>query len=138
MVKNLLIGMILLFAGFAMSGCASGKNIEVKQVKKIHKGRTTESQIRKMFGEPTSVDIDYKRGRNKALAGAGTAVAGMVLGPVGLVAGYLASNNVQSRVESKVLNIIISMRSHRVIDYNFRVTQGRTKGMGIGSSIGGL
>ena len=104
-----------------------------------------------MFGEPTSTNLDYKRGRktliygytnsdstNKMLAGTAGAAAGALLGPVGLVGGYAASNSVQDRVENKTLNVVISTRTHRVIDYNYTVSQGRTSSIGIGSSIGGL
>ena len=65
-------------------------------------------------------------------------VAGLLLGPVGLIGGYLAANNVQDRVENKTLTVVISTRTKRVIDYNYTVNQGRTSGIGVGSSIGGL
>jgi hypothetical protein len=149
-MRNILIFSIIIGV-FGFNGCSSGKNIEVKQVRKIHKGRTTEKQIRKMFGEPTAVDFDYKRHRKtliyrytnsdsgqKALVGTGATIAGALMGPVGLVAGLAVANNVQARVEYKELNIIINTRTHRVIDYNFSIRQGRTSGMGIGGSIGGI
>ena len=150
-MRKVLLGIIFVCVGFGFNGCSSGKDIEVKQVKKIHKGRTTEAQVRKMFGEPTGVNLDYKHrrktltygyvnsdGTNKALAGAGTAVATIALGPIGLVGGYLASNNVQDRVENKRLTVTINTRTKKVVDYDYTVRQGRTSGMGLGGSIGGL
>ena len=150
-MKKILFGFVVVLIGFGFNGCSSGKNIEVKQVQQIHKGRTTEAQIRKMFGEPTRVNLDYKHHKkvlaydyvnadttNKTLAGVGTAVAGVALGPVGLIGGYLVANNVQDRVENKSLTVTVDTRTKRVIDYNYNITQGRTSGMGLGSSIGGL
>jgi len=150
-MKKIILGLLLIFGSIVMVGCSSGQNIELKQVKKIRKGRTTEQQVRQMFGEPTSTNLDYKRGRKtliygyvnsdgskKALAGAAGTAAGMVLGPVGWIAGAVAGNSVQNRSENKTLSVIISTRTHRVIDYNYRVTQGRTSSAGMGSSIGGI
>ena len=150
-MKKILFGFAAVLIGFGFNGCSSGKNIEVKQVQQIHKGRTTEAQIRKMFGEPTRVNLDYKHHKkiltydyanadttNKTLAGVGTAVATIALGPIGLAGGYLAANNVQDRTENKNLTVTVDTRTKRVIDYNYNITQGRTSGMGLGSSIGGL
>lgn len=150
-MRKILFGIMTVLIGFGSNGCSSGKDIEVKKVQQIHKGRTSEAQVRQMFGEPTSVTYDYKHdrktlvysytnsdGAKKALVNTGGAIASVVLGPLGLVGGAAASNSVQSRSEYKRLTVVISIKTKRVVDYDYTVNQGRTSSVGVGGSIGGL
>lgn len=150
----------------ALSGCVStGQKIDYNKVSTIQKNITTEADIRTMFGEPTSSEIDTNRGikiltyqyKNsdeikRAIASTTGAVAGGVLGgKVGhgtgqslasglgaIVGGFLASNVIVAREEKQYLKIAIGLQNQRVIDFNYIDGKGRSQRIGFTGSVSPL
>ena len=159
----------ILAAALALSLSACGINhgdrLDIANVNAIQRNVTTEAQIRAMFGEPVSVQINQKLGvkklvyayRNddsikKGAAGIGGAILGGVIGHqigggsgqaiatgVGAAAGGLLGDNmVTARQESQMLEIEISLATGRVSDYNYTEQKGRTQSWGISSGVAPL
>ena len=142
----------VLLVSFLLVACSAGKNIKTTEVQKIKKGVTTEQQILSLFGEPTSSTLDFKTKKKTLIysydnedsaghtfAGIGVAVAGSVLGPLGALGGEaLGKNSVKARSESKQLVVVINTLTSKVVDFNYSHTQGRTRGIGTGGSIGSV
>ena len=151
----------------ALSGCgiSHGDRLNYGNVNAIQRNVTTEAQIRAMFGEPVSVQINQKLGvkklvyayRNddsikKGAAGIGGAILGGVLGhqigggsgqaiatSVGAAAGGLLGDNaVTARQESQMLEVEISLATGRVSDYNYTEQKGRTQSWGISGGVAPL
>ncbi|EHM51934.1 glycine zipper 2TM domain-containing protein [Cardiobacterium valvarum] len=151
----------------ALSGCgiSHGDRLNYGNVNAIQRNVTTEAQIRAMFGEPVSVQINQKLGvkklvyayRNddsikKGAAGIGGAILGGVLGHqigggsgqaiatgVGAAAGGLLGDNaVTARQESQMLEVEISLATGRVSDYNYTEQKGRTQSWGISGGVAPL
>ena len=151
----------------ALSGCgiSHGDRLNYGNGNAIQRNVTTEAQIRAMFGEPVSVQINQKLGvkklvyayRNddsikKGAAGIGGAILGGVLGHqigggsgqaiatgVGAAAGGLLGDNaVTARQESKMLEVEISLATGRVSDYNYTEQKGRTQSWGISGGVAPL
>ncbi|MBV7435301.1 hypothetical protein KRX19_09720 [Cardiobacteriaceae bacterium TAE3-ERU3] len=166
-MKSLLkYGLAGLLAITFLSGCiATGTRMDYAQVNQIQRGVTTEQQIRAMFGEPVTLELNQKTGvkkltygyRNsdeikKAAAGTGGAIAGgllgsqigggsgsVIAGSLGAVAGgLLADNAVTARQESQYLEVLISLATGRVVDYNFTESKGRTQSWSVNSGVGAL
>ncbi len=162
-----IFGVLLLTAfTLTLSGCVStGQKIDYNKVSTIQKNVTTEADIRAMFGEPTSSEIDTNRGiktltykyKNsdeikRAIAGTTGAVAGGVLGgKVGhgtgqslasglgaVVGGFLASNVVVAREEKQYLQVTIGLQSQRVIDFNYIDGKGRSQRIGFTGGVSPL
>lgn len=149
-----------------LQGCIStGQKIDTYKVSAIQKHVTTEADIRAMFGEPVSVQMNMKRGvkiltygyKNdesikKAAAGAAGAIAGGFLGSqVGggsgrslatglgaLAGGFLASNVVTARKERQYLEVTVGLKSGKVIDYNYIERRGRSQRIGVTSGVSPL
>ena len=151
----------------ALGGCgiSHGDRMNYANVNAIQRNVTTEAQIRAMFGEPISVQINQKAGikklvyayRNddsikKGAAGIGGAILGGVLGhqigggsgqaiatSVGAAAGGLLGDNaVTARRESQMLEVEISLATGRVSDYNYTEEKGRTQSWGISGGVAPL
>ena len=151
----------------ALSGCgiSHGDRLNYGNVNAIQRNVTTEAQIRAMFGEPVSVQINQKLGvkklvyayRNddsikKGAAGIGGAILGGVLGhqigggsgqaiatSVGAAAGGLLGDNaVTARQELQMLEVEISLATGRVSDYNYTEKKGRTQSWGVNSGVSPL
>ncbi len=162
-----IMGLVLLsIFTLTLSGCIStGKQIEYNKVSMIKKHVTTEADIRAMFGEPVSSEINMKRGvkiltygyKNsdeikRVAAGTAGAVAGGALGnQIGggsgraiasglgaLVGGFLATNAVTARKEKQYLEVTIGLKSHKVIDFNYVESKGRTQKIGVTSGVAPL
>lgn len=149
-----------------ISGCVSlGQKIDYNKVSMIQKRVTTEADIRAMFGEPVTSQMNLKRGvkiltygyKNsdevkKVTAGtAGMAVGGalgsqigggsgsVIAGSLGALAGgFLASNAVTSREEEQYLEVTIGLKSKKVIDFNYVETKGRSQKIGVNSGVAPL
>ncbi len=165
-MKKILNLLILSLLALTLSGCIStGQQINYNSVLMIKKRVTTEAEIRAMFGEPVTSEVNMKRGvkiltygyKNsdaikKAAAGTAGAVAGGVLGnQIGggfgraiasslgtVVGGFLASNAVTARKEEQYLEVTIGLRSHKVIDYNYVERKGRSQKIGISNGVAPL
>ena len=151
----------------ALGGCgiSHGDRLNYGNVNAIQRNVTTEAQIRAMFGEPVSVQINQKLGvkklvyayRNddsikKGAAGIGGAILGGVLGhqigggsgqaiatSVGAAAGGLLGDNaVTARQESQMLEVDISLATGKVSDYNYTEQKGRTQSWGISGGVAPL
>lgn len=145
-IAALLIPLLFLVA------CSAGKDIKTTEVQKLKKGVTTEQQVISMFGEPTSSSLDFKTKKKTLVysydnedsaghtfAGLGGAVAGSILGPLGALGGEaLGKNAVKARSESKQLLVVINTLTSKVVDFNYSHSQGRTRGIGKGGSIGSV
>ena len=150
---------------FRSCGISHGDRLNYGNINAIQRNVTTEAQIRAMFGEPVSVQINQKLGvkklvyayRNddsikKGAAGIGGAILGGVIGHqigggsgqaiatgVGAAAGGLLGDNmVTARQESQMLEIEISLATGRVSDYNYTEQKGRTQSWGISSGVAPL
>ncbi len=162
--KHTLLAAVL---ALALGGCgiSHGDRLNYGNINAIQRNVTTEAQIRAMFGEPVSVQINQKLGvkklvyayRNddsikKGAAGIGGAILGGVIGHqigggsgqaiatgVGAAAGGLLGDNmVTARQESQMLEIEISLATGRVSDYNYTEQKGRTQSWGISSGVAPL
>ncbi len=147
-------------------GCVSlGQQLNYNQVASIQRNVTTEAQIRAMFGEPVTSELNMKRGvkiltygyknddsiKKGAAATAGAVAGGAlgrqvgggsgraVAGTVGALAGgILVGNAVTARREEQYLEVVIGLHSHRVVDYNYVESKGRTQRLGINSGVAPL
>lgn len=156
----------LVIVTFLLIGCVSfGQKIDYNKVSMIQKRVTTEADIRAMFGEPVTSELNLKRGvkiltygyKNsdeikKVAAGTAGTVAGAALGSqvgggsgsylagtLGAVAGgILASNVVTARKEEQYLEVTIGLKSKKVIDYNYVESKGRSQKMGINRGVAPL
>lgn len=159
----------ILAAALALSLSACGINhgdrLDIANVNAIQRNVTTEAQVRAMFGEPVSVEVNQKLGikkliyayRNddsmkKGAAGIGGALLGGLLGSqigggsgqaiatgVGAAAGGLLGDNmVTAREESQMLEIEISLATGKVSDYNYTEKKGRTQSWGVNSGVAPL
>ena len=159
----------ILAAALALSLSACGINhgdrLDIANVNAIQRNVTTEAQVRAMFGEPVSVEVNQKLGvkklvyayRNddsmkKGAAGIGGALLGGLLGhqigggsgqaiasTVGAAAGGLVGDNmVTAREESQMLEIEISLATGKVSDYNYTEKKGRTQSWGVNSGVAPL
>ncbi len=165
-MKKIIQIAVLVLSTFVLVGCiTTGQKIDYNQVAMIKKRVTTESEIRLIFGEPVTSEVNVKRGikiltygyKNddsikKGAAGVAGAVAGGVVGNqigggsgralasgVGtLVGGFLASNAVTARNERQYLEVKISLRTGRVIDYNYIERKGRSQKIGVSSGVAPL
>ena len=162
--KHTLLAAVL---ALALGGCgiSHGDRLNYGNINAIQRNVTTEAQIRAMFGEPVSVQINQKLGvkklvyayRNddsikKGAAGIGGAILGGVIGHqigggsgqaiatgVGAAAGGLLGDNmVTARQESQMLEIEISLATGRVSDYNYTEQKGRTQSWGISGGVAPL
>lgn len=162
--KHTLLAAVL---ALALSGCgiSHGDRLNYGNVNAIQRNVTTEAQIRAMFGEPVSVQINQKLGvkklvyayRNddsmkKSAAGLGGALLGGLLGSqigggtgqaiatgVGGVAGGLVGDNmVTAREESQMLEVDISLATGKVSDYNFTEEKNRTQSWGVNKGVSPL
>lgn len=166
-MKNLLKNaLICLFGAALLTGCiATGSRLDYAQINQIQRGVTTEQQIRMMFGEPVTVEVNQKAGtrkltygyRNsdqikKTAAGVGGAAAGgllgsqigggsgqVIAGSIGALAGgLLADNMVTARQEEQYLEVLISLSTGRVVDYNYIESKGRSQSWSVNSGVGAL
>ncbi len=166
MMKKLLSLTLLAVFTLVLSGCISyGQGINYNKVATIQRNVTTEADIRAMFGEPKSTEMNMKRGvkiltygyRNsddikRVAAGTAGAVAGGALGSqvgggsgrslaTGLgaaVGGFLASNVVTAREEKQFLEVTIGLKSQRVIDFNYIENKGRSQRIGFNGGVSPL
>lgn len=151
----------ILAAALALSlgacGINHGNRLDYANINTIQRNVTTEAQIRAMFGEPLSVEINQKAGikkliyayRNddsmkKGAAGIGGSLLGGLLGSqIGNTAaslgstagGLLADNAVTARKESQMLEVEISLATGKVSDYNYTEQKGRTETWGVNSGV---
>lgn len=149
-----------------LSGCiATGTRLDYNAVNSIQRGVTTEQQIRAWFGEPVTVETNQKAGvrrltygyrnddsiRKDAAGVGGAALGGVIGGQIGggsgqalassvgvLAGGLLASNAVTARQESQFLEVLISLRTGRVSDYNFTESKGRTQSWSVNQGVAPL
>lgn len=149
-----------------LAGCVSlGQKLDYNKVSTIQKKVTTEADIRAMFGEPVTSEMNMKRGvkiltygyKNsdeikKAAAGTAGAVAGGLLGgQIGggsgsiiasglgaLAGGFLANNAVTARKEEQYLEVTIGLKSKTVIDFNYIERKGRSQKIGVTSGVDAL
>ncbi len=149
----------VLLSATLLTGCIStGKKLAVNNINQIQNQVTTESDIRRMFGEPVSLRINAKKGikvltynyKNddnikKGLAGVTGAVAGAALGSqigngtgqdiaesVGsMLGGFLGQNVVTTREMKQFLTVTIDMKTQKVIDYNYVESKHRSQKIGI-------
>lgn len=161
-IQFLMIGLFTL----TLAGCVSlGQKIDYNKVATIQKRVTTETDIRAMFGEPVTSELNLKRGvkiltygyKNddsikKGAAGTAGAIAGGALGgQIGggsgsvlagslgaLAGGFLASNAVTARKEEQYLEVTIGLKSKKVIDFNYVETKGRSQKIGVNSGVAPL
>ncbi|UJF24742.1 glycine zipper 2TM domain-containing protein [Suttonella sp. R2A3] len=166
MKKNIKTILICFFGVAILTGCiATGTRMDYSQVNQIQRGVTTEQQIRMLFGEPVTVSVNQKAGirkltygyRNsdqikKSAAGIGGAAAGgllgsqigggsgqVIAGSVGAIAGgLLADNMVTARQEEQYLEVLISLATGRVVDYNYIENKGRSQSWSVNSGVGTL
>lgn len=164
--KQNLLTLVFCLSLCVTTGCVSlGQKIDYNQVATIQRNITTESDIRAMFGEPVTSKLDMKRGLKvltygyknddeiqKAAAGTAGGVAGGVLGSqIGggsgryvagalgsLVGGFLASNAVTARKEEQYLEVVININTHRVTDFNYVESKGRSQKIGVTSGVSPL
>lgn len=165
MKKNAMVLLITVITLFT-TGCISlGQKIDYNQVATIQRHVTTEADIRAMFGEPVTSEMNMKKGiktftygyKNddeikKAAAGTAGAVAGGALGSqIGggsgryvagalgsMVGGFLASNAVTSRKEEQYLEVMINIHTHKVVDFNYVESKGRSQKIGVTSGVAPL
>lgn len=151
-VKSLLVTLLALSM---LGGCvATGTQLNYNAVNAIQRGVTTEQQIRAWFGEPVAIETNQKMGtkrlsyayrnddsiRKDAAGIGGAALGGLIGGQIGggsgqalasgvgiLAGGVLGSNVVTARQESQFLEVIISLNTGRVSDYNFTESKRRTQ-----------
>ena len=58
-MKKYLLTLVIMFAGFLFVGCATiGRNFDVSQVRSIQIGKTTQTEIRTMFGTPWRTGVE--------------------------------------------------------------------------------
>lgn len=146
-------------------GINHGARLDYANVNAIQRNVTTEAQVRAMFGEPLSVQINQRSGikklvygyRNddsmkKTAAGLGGAILGGVLGhqigdgggqaiatSIGAMAGgVLGDNAVTARQESQMLEVEISLATGRVSDYNYTEDRGRSQSWGVNGGVSPL
>lgn len=165
-MKKIIHVLTLTLLTTVLIGCVSfGQKIDYNKVPMIQKRVTTEADIRAMFGEPVSSELNLKRGvkiltygyKNtdeikKVAAGTAGTAAGAALGSqVGggsgsylagtlgaLAGGILASNAVTARKEEQYLEVVISLKSQKVIDFNYVENKGRSQRMGINRGVAPL
>lgn len=150
----------LLAAAF-LTACQSGQMINQQTVSQIRPHVTTQDQIVSTFGEPDEVYLDTKRGTRTliykykdsnelmrtfaAIAGgaAGAALGSQIgggsarfyTGVAGGAAGAAAAGGlITTREKNQALTVVISIKTGRVIDYNY--TEHNTKNPGYRPSLG--
>ena len=162
--KHTLLAAVL---ALALGGCgiSHGDRLNYGNVNAIQRNVTTEAQIRAMFGEPVSVQINQKLGvkklvyayRNddsmkKSAAGLGGALLGGLLGSQigggtgqaiatgvgGAAGGLIGDNMVTAREESQMLEVDISLATGKVSDYNFTEEKNRTQSWGVNKGVSPL
>ncbi|ELA08265.1 lipoprotein [Moraxella macacae 0408225] len=152
-----------------LTGCFStthGTQMSVQQVSStIARHKTNEAQVRAAFGEPVDTKFNSRTGIKrltfkydnnsqvqKALAGAGGAILGGVIGhqfgggrgkdlatATGALAGSaIGDNAVNARKIEQLLIVDIDTRTGLVVDYEYQELGGRTQSWGIGSGIDSL
>lgn len=144
-----------------LAACQSGQMINQQTVSQIQQGVTTQNQIVAAFGEPDEVFVNTKRGTrtliykykdsNEMMRTAATILggaAGIALGSqigggsaryiTGAVGGGIgaatAGTLVTTREKNQALSVIVSIKTGRVIDYNY--TEYNTKKSGYRPSLG--
>lgn len=136
----------LLACALLLGACQAGKEINYNSVQSITRNVTTEQDIRRSFGEPVAVHTDMQRGTRTLLYrysqsdqvkqpiagligsiaggalgyqlgdGSGQAIATMIGSAAG---GAIGANAVTTREQTRNLQVVISLSSGRVIDYNY-------------------
>lgn len=161
-----IITLLLISLTLTLTGCISlGQKIDYNKVATIQKRVTTEAEIRAMFGEPVTSEMNMKRGvkiltygyknsdeiKKVAAGTAGAAVGGALGGQIGggsgsliagslgaLAGGFLASNAVTARKEEQYLEVTIGLKSRKVIDFNYVESKGRSQKIGVNSGVAPL
>ena len=156
------IMLVMTLGLFQLTACSvtHGTQMTAQQITSIHKGVTSEGQIRQMFGEPvekqrlsnglTRLIYRYDNSSQimKGLAGAGGTLLGGVLGyQVGGgsgqalatmagagIGGALSENAVTARKQEQILIIYINQRGI-VHDYEFTENSSRSQSWGIGQGV---
>lgn len=144
MFKNI---MLCVLCVFVLGGCiATGQKISPASLAAIQRGVTTEYDIRQMFGEPTRVRQNSYEGRRvltyayhndeNLKRGTAAVVGGLIGGAIGHQIGggtgrdiattlgatsglYLGANAVSARQQDQQLDVVIDMRTGRVVDFYF-------------------
>lgn len=149
-----------------LTGCiATGTRLDYNAINQIQRGVTTEQQIRAMFGEPVTVELNQKANikrltygyrnddsiKKEAAGVGGAALGGLVGGQIGggsgqvlasglgaMAGGLFGGNAVTAREESQFLEVLIDLRTGRVSDYNYTEAKGRTQSWSINQGVGAL
>lgn len=151
---------VLLTAAF-LTACQSGQVINPQTVAQIQRNVTTQDQIVATFGEPDEVFVNTKMGTRtliykykdsneglRAVAAVAGGAAGALLGSqigggsaryytgaAGGVAGAAAAGSmITTREKKQALTVVVSLRTGRVIDYNY--VEHNSKNAGLRPSLG--